>query len=142
MTPREASRVREVLRELLGLGDLPQYGRSIIENLLKEMEAETPETKAKTQRQEFDELRREVKAIDVVLRGIEKIRRPSPEEAAKRLLAKVREDAGKRIPLGPAFGRGTPPREKSEDDPRLGAMVDQLMEKVRKVKRTGVRGGV
>ncbi len=143
MTPREASRVREVLRELLGLGDLPQYGRSIIENLLKEMEAETPETEAKITRQEFGELSSEVEAVGKVAQAIEKARGRSAEETTKRLLTKIEKDARKRIPLGPAFGRGTPRRPREKDDPRLAEIGEKLMAKIQEAvkRRKGIRGG-
>lgn len=130
MTELEGERIDSILRGLhaiLEMSNLDEGVEKLVRKILGLLEDES-----RTQEEV-------VKSLEKMLR-----RAPmTPEAAALRLMQQIRASAGSRKPpLGPAFGPGTRPREKSEDDPALHAAVDQLMEKIRKVKRTGVRGGV
>ncbi len=107
--------IRQGLHAILEMGNLDEGVEKVVRKILGllEDESRTPEDIEKT--------------LEKMLR-----RAPTtPEQAAMRLTQQLRESAGRRRrPLGRPAGRGAP-REKSEDDPRLRAVVDQLMDKVR-----------
>ncbi len=77
------------------------------------------------------------RTMDDVVKALEQMFQPlSPEAAALRLTAQLRENAGRQKPiLGRPYGHGTRPPEKGQDDPRLRAVADQLKKKIRDGRR-------
>ncbi|MEE9173912.1 MAG: hypothetical protein V3U30_02925 [Thermoplasmata archaeon] len=94
-------------------------------------------------REEFEKLRSEVASVARIAAAIEKMGRGiRPEEAARRILEKIRASAGTRVPFGAVSSPGTPPQAKPADNPRLQELTRTLMEKVRQAadrKRSGGR---
>ncbi len=109
--------IRQGLHAILEMGNLDEGVKKVVRKLLGLLEDESlmPEDL--------------VKSLEKMLR-----RGPTtPEAAAMHLTQQIRASAGRRRrPLGRPAGRGAP-REES-GDPRLRAVADQLMDKVRKAK--------